>query len=62
MTRIARFANTHPCIVLMALLMLAAGMVGLAVFGAVSLFIEPVLPKLFLFAAVALAAFVAMKR
>jgi hypothetical protein len=58
----ARFVNVHPRIVLAAWLGLALGVVGLGFLGAVSLFTAPVLPKLFLFAAIAIAAFTFMPR
>jgi hypothetical protein len=62
LSRIACLANCHPRMVLALALAVIVAVVGLAVFGVVSLFAPPVLPKLFFGAAVALAAFVAMRR
>jgi hypothetical protein len=59
---VAQFANAHPRLVILALLTLAAGLVGLAAFGAVSLVLYPSLPKVFCFAAVAVAAWLAIRR
>ena len=55
---VARFANAHPLIVAALFLVLAVGVVGLAVFGAISLLMQPSLPKLCFAAAVAVAAWI----
>jgi hypothetical protein len=55
-TTVAWFAILHPRVVLLALLALAAGLIGLAAVGAYSLLMQPSLPKLLFGAAVAVAA------
>jgi hypothetical protein len=61
LSRIACFANCHPRVVLALTLASVVAVVGLGVFGAVSLFTPPILPKLLLFAIV-IAALIAMPR
>jgi uncharacterized membrane protein YccC len=58
----ARFANDRPRVVLLVLLAIVGVVFGLAIFGAVSLFQPPVLPKALLLAAIVTAALVAMAR
>jgi hypothetical protein len=66
MTRVlghlACLANDHPQAVLALTLAVIVAVVALAVFGLISLFTPPILPKLLFGSAVGLAAFVAMRR
>jgi hypothetical protein len=62
LSNLACLANAHPQAVLALALAIVVAVVGLAVFGAIWLFTPPILPKLLFGAALALAAFVAMRR
>jgi hypothetical protein len=62
LNNLACLANDHPQAVLALTLAVIVAVVGLAVFGAISLFTPPILPKLFFGAAVALAALVVIQR
>jgi hypothetical protein len=59
--RLACVANAHPRAVLALAFAVTIAVVGLMILGWVALFTQPMLPKFFLFAAVTLAAFVAIK-
>jgi hypothetical protein len=62
LSRIACFANCHPRMVLALALASIVAVVGLGIFGAVSLVTQPVLSKFLLFAAITLAALVVIQR
>jgi hypothetical protein len=62
LSRIACFANCHPQVVLALALASVVAVVGLGVFGAVSLVTHPTLSKFLMFAAIALAALVVVQR
>ena len=55
---VARSANTHPRVVMLALVAIAVSIIVIAVLGAYSLLIQPSMPKIFFAAAVAGAAWV----
>jgi hypothetical protein len=61
-SRIACFANCHPRVVLALALASIIAVIGLGVFGAVSLVTQPVLSKLLLFVAITLVALVVIQR
>jgi hypothetical protein len=62
LNRIACLANCHPRIVLALALASIVAVVGLGIFGAVSLVTQPVLSKFLLFVAITLAALVVIQR
>ena len=62
LSRISCFANCHPRVVLALALASIIAVIGLGVFGDVSLVTQPVLSKLLLFVAIALAALVVIQR
>jgi low affinity Fe/Cu permease len=62
LNRIACFANCHPRMVLALALASIVAVVGLGIFGAVSLVTQPVLSKFLLFAVITLTAFVVIQR
>jgi hypothetical protein len=62
LSRIACFAKCHPRVVLALTLASIVAVVGLGIFGAVSLVTQPVLSKFLLFVAITLAALVVIQR
>ena len=62
LSRIACFANCHPRVVLALALAVIVAVVGLGIFGAVSLVTHPTLSRFLLFAAFTLAALVVIQR
>jgi hypothetical protein len=62
LNRIACFANCHPRVVLALTLASIVAVVGLGIFGAVSLVTDPTLSRVLLFAVITLAALVVIQR
>jgi hypothetical protein len=62
LSRIACFANCHPHAVLAFISASIVAVIGLGIFGAVSLVTNPVLSKFLLFAVITLAALVVIQR
>jgi hypothetical protein len=62
LSRIACFANCHPRVVLALALASIVAVVGLGIFGAVSLVTDPTLSRVLLFAVITLAMLVVIQR